>query len=77
MIDLQIYPNPANDIININFGEGFENTQTRVLNINGQELMLFENPTSKLDVSSLLAGIYFLEIKLENGQVATKKFLKL
>ena len=76
-VDFQIYPNPVNDILNINLGDGFKNTQTRVLNINGQELMLLENSTSKLDVSSVLAGIYFLEIKLENGQIATKKFQKL
>ena len=77
LVDIQIYPNPANDILNINLAEGFENSHTRVLNINGQELLTVDNSTSKLDVSELLSGIYFLEIKLENGQIATKKFQKL
>lgn len=66
-----LYPNPADQILNINT-EG--NFNYLVMNVNGD--VLVNNTNSKaLDISSFSAGIYF--VKLQNAKgVLVKKFVK-
>lgn len=59
----EIYPNPVNDVVNINFSQIDGNTTLRLVNVNGQEIVLpiqVSNMKSSIDMSELAAGVYFL-----------------
>ncbi len=67
-ISLKIYPNPASDKINIQFEKTVsENLGIRIVNTTGTEVYSgVINPSGKLirlDVRSLLTGIYFVTIQ--------------
>ena len=69
---ISIYPNPATDILNVS---GVEGVTSLVINdINGRTIKTV-NDASSINVSDLNAGVYFINITTENGNV-TKKFMK-
>lgn len=69
-----IYPNPAKDFINIE-SRNINISSVNVFNILGTKVIEQKELTnSKLDVSALSNGIYFLKISADNGTV-TKKFI--
>jgi Secretion system C-terminal sorting domain len=59
-----IYPNPANDIIHINASASVTNESYSIVNTLGQTVLngKLENERSTIDVQTLQAGIYFLQI---------------
>ncbi len=60
-----IYPNPANEVININ-GDYIPNTKIEIMDLYGR--ICFSNEFSNhIDVSSLKTGIYF--IRISNQQI--------
>lgn len=66
--NFEIYPNPANNFINVR-GEAAMN-EIRVLDLNGRNLMnvaLNGDTVAKVDVSGLSTGIYMLEIRTAEG----------
>ena len=66
-----LYPNPADQILNINTEGDFNYS---VMNVNGE--VLVNNAISKtLDISSFSAGIYFVKLQNTRG-VQVKKFVK-
>ena len=68
---LDIYPNPSSDRITV---FGLKVQQITIYNSLGQ-LILEANNTNVLNVSSLLAGVYF--IKITDGiNFSTRKFIK-
>ena len=57
--NIYIYPNPSEDFIHINLNNVFN---TIILSdINGREIKSYENST-KIDISFLEDGVYFLNI---------------
>ena len=81
---LKIYPNPANDIIQIDLGSTSQSSfKCLVTDLAGRNCLvekLKESETSNLkralDVSKLRPGVYFISIE-ENGKViSTNKFIK-
>lgn len=75
--NFSLFPNPAQNILNIHLNK-IQNVSANIYSINGklmhkQPLDLFEN---KIDIKSLNAGVYFLEIEDENGNKQIKKFIK-
>ena len=72
-----LYPNPVNDILNINKKDSIEISSIHVYNVLGQLLVVIPNAgnTSKIDVSNLPSGNYFLKIKSDKGMSSTK-FIK-
>ena len=75
-LDISLYPNPANDHINITSKEVI--TAVSIYNILGQEVSRFEgnNVQMKIDVSTLSEGTYIAKIQVEDA-VSVNKFLKL
>ncbi|MAO47238.1 MAG: hypothetical protein CL527_00655 [Aequorivita sp.] len=73
----QLYPNPTKDILFLNPTNPTENLKVKIFNLEGRLLrnLNLENQTS-MDVSNLESGIYFLNIEVENGNKAVKKFIK-
>jgi hypothetical protein len=74
-----VYPNPANNILNIEFDSQFEkeNAKISISNMLGKEVIAINNITSNktsIDVSSLVNGIYFVNTNVE-GNVSTEKIV--
>ncbi|SFI29997.1 T9SS type A sorting domain-containing protein [Halpernia frigidisoli] len=70
---ISIYPNPATEIINIT---GLSNVKSiKVISLEGKLISDSKN-TSTVNVSKLVAGVYFLEIETENTVIKRVKFIK-
>jgi FtsP/CotA-like multicopper oxidase with cupredoxin domain len=74
--DFLIYPNPANDFLNIALGDN-NKTSITVLNSLGEKVFEVETTANlKLEISNLPSGIYFVKI-ISGKQLAVGKFIKL
>jgi len=73
---INIYPNPANNVI---FIENIDNLEIRtisILNTQGQIVRRYEPTATQLDVSDITGGIYFIKISSSKG-VVIRKLIKL
>jgi hypothetical protein len=74
---ISIYPNPANDCLNI-FNRGYPKPcPITILNINGLVVhsAVLNQQNNSIKVSSIAPGIYFIHISTEDG-VEVRKFVK-
>ena len=71
--NVSIYPNPANNVINVNASSNINTIE--VFNMMGQRVAAFDanNTTANINVSALANGIYTMRITTENG-VSNQKF---
>jgi hypothetical protein len=72
---ISIFPNPVNDILNINSKREIVNYT--INNLNGRLINNSQRSSNKIDVSKLNPGIYFLKLTSTNKQTHTLKFIKL
>ena len=70
LLQFTIYPNPAKEFININ--SNFNSV--KIINVHGQTVNEISE-TDKIDISSLVSGLYFIQISSEGNRI-TKKFIK-
>ncbi len=77
----KIYPNPANQILNIEIGQGQKVNSAKILNVNAKEISQiqlnhFENASQKttIDLTELSEGVYFIKIETEE-KIHTYKFV--
>ena len=81
--NLDVYPNPTNDIFNVSFvSEEIQTLQLRVLNIVG-EVVYTENLeqfvgeyTKQISIGNNAKGVYFLEITDNKGTINKKIILQ-
>jgi len=75
--NFNLYPNPANDHITIEFGnlDNLEDWNIKIINILGQEVLSQPMNTDKINVSELSKGVYIVRISDGIGQT-DKKFIK-
>jgi acetyl esterase/lipase len=66
-----VYPNPTSGVVN--FASAQKISAVRIIDITGKSVV--ETNETKIDVSTLNKGIYFVEVTLENGAKATKRLL--
>ncbi len=71
-VDIQIFPNPSNDIIKLNHPSGIEIQKIELMDIVGKTIQAFSNPVSSIDVSKLPAGNYLLKLDTNKGSVVKK-----
>jgi hypothetical protein len=71
--NITLYPNPVKDVLTVNSQSTFKRME--VYNMLGQKVMTKEN-TNTLIVDQLNLGIYILKAFNNNGEVATKQFIK-
>jgi hypothetical protein len=74
----RISPNPANNILNIDFKKQIEVDSISIYNTLGQLVLVIPNAqkTSAVDVSGLKAGNYFIKISCDKGN-SNVKFIKM
>jgi hypothetical protein len=77
--NIALYPNPANEVLNINISNNiYNNYYVTIVNISGAEVMkTFMNSSSaQLNIVELNHGVYFVKVTNENGFNKTVKFVK-
>ena len=67
--EAKIYPNPANDVLNV---EGSEVILVEVYNIMGQSVLSLNEDFETVDISHLQNGIYFIRIKTTEEEKTVK-----
>ena len=69
---IQVYPNPANDILNVTFESGgYTNNEIRIYSLEGKLLLsqkLLSNQTS-VDISELKTGVYIVKVTNNNSGI--------
>jgi hypothetical protein len=73
---VKVYPNPANDIIDISLPQQ-ENVEISIFDIQGRKILTSEldMEDTALDISHLQTGIYMLRLKVAD-KIAIKKIIK-
>lgn len=69
-----LYPNPANDILNIQSDSDLKDY--RILTMNGQIVGSGTLDNQSISVSDLQSGTYFLEVRTQENAVYRKRFMK-
>lgn len=72
-----LYPNPVNDVLNINAKQDIELQSLEIYDILGQLVIAVPNAksVSNIDVSKLRTGNYFIKVKSDKGS-SSMKFIK-
>lgn len=68
-----IYPNPSKSILNIKTKSRYNNIIFSVFNMLGKRLIT--SSSTKIDISTINAGTYYLKIELDD-KIEVKKFIK-
>ncbi len=71
---ITLYPNPVKDELTISGSSDW--SEINIVGIDGRKSQVKINPENKIDVQSLLSGIYFLELQSKKGESIRKKFVK-
>jgi len=72
---LSIYPNPANDLININFNGNIEQvTNSTIVDLFGRNMHQSSIYQPTINTEDYPDGIYFLQLNLKSGNI-TRKFV--
>lgn len=70
---ISVYPNPANDIVNIQSDKEIKSVQ--LISVEGKVVRKNSNST-QINLNGLPSGIYFLKIELQNGRIQFEKVVK-
>jgi len=77
---VDIYPNPGNNIFHIRVHEGLPILNFKVFDQLGREIIavkMVDNPESEFDLKYISAGTYFISIQLSNGSMIHSKIHKI
>lgn len=77
-INVLVYPNPANDFINIELVSEADNYIFQITNVFGQEIKTLRSSGKKsiISIPELAPGLYFLNVSDSDGHSATYRFSK-
>lgn len=78
--DLNIYPNPTKDVINIDIPQGDDIVEVNILHTSGRTLLtqnIDAQTPLKIDVSTLPLGMYIIQTTDNEGNIKMKRFTKL
>ena len=76
--DIHLYPNPANNTINVDLGEVTTNFNGRIVDATGRTVWVgeLEAGANAINIATLPAGLYYMAVVKTDGEVITKKFVK-
>jgi len=69
---INIFPNPAKDMLYIENIDKLDVNNISLINIQGQIIRQFESRTTQLDVSGITSGIYFIKFSTSSGNIIQK-----
>jgi hypothetical protein len=70
---INIYPNPAHDIINISNAPVSDGYHVRMYNILGETIL--ETSSTSIDCRKFVRGVYFLDVSLRNEHIQTSRIV--
>lgn len=70
--NIEVYPNPTSNIININIKNNLKIEAIQITDINGRIIKETKETTNSINTSELNTGIYFLKITTNQGNGTTK-----
>lgn len=73
---LAVYPNPANNELNITLGAGRQAQAVKIFSIVGEEVLSVNNTGNQVDLSMLTPGMYILNVTTTNGEVLQKRIIR-
>lgn len=75
--NFMVYPNPANNVLNIDAKQGMKFSKVELTDLNGRVVksMNVDGFTTQLNISDIHAGVYFLKVSSNEG-VGTSKIIK-
>ena len=77
---INVYPNPTQNVLNIEANEDQHITKIEILNLQGVLLKTFITEdcytSNTLNINDLTNGIYITKVTFDNGKQATKRFFK-
>jgi hypothetical protein len=74
---LMVFPNPANDVLNIYTGEGLQIAKAEIIDIQGKLICKTQIcPQNTINISHLPVGFYLLRVITPKGEVMAVKFVK-
>jgi hypothetical protein len=77
--NLSLFPNPASSVLNIELkSPNLQITNLKILNTQGKILLFKEvnSNKSKINISNLNSGVYFIEAITSSGERVVEKFVK-
>ncbi len=74
---VQVFPNPAKDILEIELPENKEIKNWTVFDINGQIIKKENNQNNKINISEINSGIYYIKIINSENKIFIIKFIKI
>lgn len=76
---VNVYPNPANDVLNISLPESGKATSIAIYNMIGEIVFLknviADETTVNFDVSNLKSGVYMVKLASDDANYTTKLFI--
>ncbi|MEO8589527.1 MAG: T9SS type A sorting domain-containing protein, partial [Flavobacteriales bacterium] len=72
---LLVFPNPAEDLLNITTDADLSNSVVSVFDVAGQRVLTTTLRNGQLDISALNSGLYLLQVQGQNG-TQQRKFTK-
>jgi len=73
---IQIYPNPAKNLLRIENIKNIEIESMSLTNMNGQIIKEFDSKKTQLNISEIASGLYFLKISYKNGEFTEKLMIE-
>ncbi len=73
--EISVFPNQVSDILNVAIGEDKGTYNISLINLQGLVVQEFKNQ-NKLYMANLNSGLYFIQIRFENGYIWNGKILK-
>lgn len=73
---LVIYPNPTENVLQIEHNYSIEIKKMNVYDIFGRNMISLDSTFENIDTSNLTTGIYLLEVTFQNNTKKTLKFIK-
>ncbi|GAA0872836.1 hypothetical protein GCM10009117_19830 [Gangjinia marincola] len=73
-ISFGLYPNPVQDMLNVEMGADAQFNSAEVYNLQGQKVTASTQPT--VNVANLSSGIYLIKVTSLDGGIQTKRFIK-
>src|SRR5690606_39085476 len=76
LVDLKVYPNPASDVINVDYKEDI--SSITIYDMNGRQVAhkKLNNSSNVISVQQLASGTYIMKVETVNKQTSLVKFIK-
>ncbi|MCX7550531.1 T9SS type A sorting domain-containing protein [Xanthomarina sp. F2636L] len=75
LLEINIYPIPTSDYVNIKTPNHVQIKSMRLIDMNGKVVMQLQNQFEKVNISNLQQGVYLLQITTNNGSLS-KRIIK-